>query len=69
MEKESLELVMTGRTVEAEEAESIGLVNRIVEGDPMEAAMNYARDFTCYSLPVLKLARESVMRALDVPVL
>ena len=68
-EGRALELVMTGRTVEAEEAESIGLVNRIVEGDPMEAAMTYARGFTCHSLPVLKLARESVMRALDVPVL
>ena len=68
-EGRAIELVMTGRTVEAEEAQSIGLVNRIIEGDPMEAAMAFARDFTCYSLPVLKLARESVMRALDAPVL
>ena len=68
-EGRAIELVMTGRTVEAEEAQSIGLVNRIIEGDPMEAAMAYARNFTCYSLPVLKLARESVMRALDAPVL
>ena len=68
-ESRAIELVMTGRAVEAEEAQSIGLVNRIIEGDPMEAAMAYARDFTCYSLPVLKLARESVMRALDAPVL
>ena len=68
-EGRAIELVMTGRTVEAEEAQSIGLVNRIIEGDPMEAAMAFARAFTCYSLPVLKLARESVMRALDAPVL
>lgn len=68
-EGRAIELVMTGRTVEAEEAQSIGLVNKIIEGDPMEAAMAYARNFTCYSLPVLKLARESVMRALDAPVL
>ena len=68
-EGRAIELVMTGRTVEAEEAQSIGLVNRIIEGDPMEATMAFARAFTCYSLPVLKLARESVMRALDAPVL
>ena len=68
-EGRALDLVMTGRTIEAMEAERIGLVSRIIEGDPMEGAMAYARSFTCYSLPVLKLARESVMRALDVSVL
>ena len=61
---------MTGRTVGSEEAERIGLVSKILDGDaPMDAAIAYARQFTCYSLPVLKLARESVMRALDVSVL
>jgi enoyl-CoA hydratase len=68
-EGRALELVMTGRTVEAEEAERIGLVNRLIEGDPIEAAMAFAREFTGYSMPALGLARESVMRALDVPVL
>ena len=66
----ALDLVMTGRTVGSDEAERIGLVSKIVDGDvPMDAAIAYARQFTCYSLPVLKLARESVMRALDVSVL
>ena len=68
-ESRALELIMTGRTVAAEEAQRIGLISQIIEGEPMEEAMAYAREFTCYSLPVLKLARESVMRALDVPVL
>ena len=69
-EGRALDLVMTGRTVGSEEAERIGLVSKIVDGDvPMDAAIAYARQFTCYSLPVLKLARESVMRALDVSVL
>ena len=67
-EGRALELIMTGRTVEAEEAERIGLVSRIVEGDALEAGMAFAREFTGYSLPVLGFARDAVKRALDLPV-
>lgn len=67
-EARALDMIMTGRTVAAEEAERIGLVNRIVEGDPIEAGMAFAREFTGYSLPVLGFARSAVKRALDVPV-
>jgi enoyl-CoA hydratase len=67
-EARALEMIMTGRTVGAEEALRIGLVNRIIEGDPIVAGMAFAREFTGYSLPVLALARSAVKRALDVPV-
>jgi enoyl-CoA hydratase len=67
-EARALEMIMTGRTVGAEEAERIGLVNRIVEGDAIEAGLAFAREFTLYSLPVLALARSAVTRALDVPI-
>ena len=67
-EARALEMIMTGRTVGAAEAERIGLVNRLVEGDPVAAGMAFAREFTGYSLPVLALARSAVKRALDVPV-
>ena len=65
----ALELVMTGRTVNAEEALAIGLVNRIVQGPgtAIEAAKAYAREFTGHGLRALQFGREAVQRALDVP--
>jgi enoyl-CoA hydratase len=67
-EARALELILTGRTVDAAEAERIGLVNRIVDGDAVDAGLAFAREFTCYSLPVLAFARGAVQRALDLPI-
>lgn len=67
-ESRALHMIMTGRTVAAEEAERIGLVNRIVDGDEVAGAIAFAREFTGYSLPVLQWAREAVMRAGDTPI-
>lgn len=66
-EGRALEIIMTGRNVKADEAERIGLVNAVVEGDLMEAGLEFASKFTRYSLPVLEFARRAVQRAGDVP--
>lgn len=63
----ALELVMTGRTVAAEEALAIGLVNRIVQAPGLDAAKAYAREFSSHGLRALQFAREAVQRALDLP--
>jgi enoyl-CoA hydratase len=67
-EGRALEMIMTGRTVAADEALAIGLVHRLVDGDPVEAGVAFAREFSGYSLPALGFAREAVQRALDLPV-
>ena len=67
-EARALELILTGRTLGAEEALRIGLVHRLAEGDPVEAGLAFARELTGYSLPVLALARSAVTRALDLPI-
>ena len=45
------------------------MVRRKVTTFRVFGVTHYAREFTCYSLPVLNLARESVKRALDNPIL
>ena len=66
-EARALEMVMTGRTVDAEEALRMGLVNRLVEGDAVAAGIAFAREFSGYSLPVLGFARDAVKRAGETP--
>ncbi len=66
-EARAAEMIMTGRTVDAEEALRIGLVQRIIEGHALEAGKAYAREFASHSLPVLGFAREAVSRALSTP--
>ncbi|MBB3181101.1 enoyl-CoA hydratase/isomerase family protein [Variovorax sp. Sphag1AA] len=63
----ALEMVMTGRIVNAEEAFAIGLVNRIVQPPGLAAAKAYAREFSGHGLRALQFAREAVLRAVDLP--
>lgn len=67
-EARALDMIMTGRTVDADEALAIGLVHRLIEGDVVTAVADFAKSFAGYSLPVLRHARSAVQRALDTPV-
>lgn len=66
-EARATEMILTGRTVEAEEARRIGLVNQVVEGDSIDAGVAFARRFTQYASPALSFARAAVRRAGETP--
>lgn len=63
----AMEMIMTGRTVDAVEAAEIGLINRLAEDNLLEAGKAFATTFTRYSLPVLGFARSAVARAYELP--
>lgn len=67
-EGRAMEMILSGRTIDAEEAFRIGLVQRLIDGDALAGGVAYAREFSRHSLPVLGLAREAVSRALSTPV-
>lgn len=65
-EARALEMIMTGRTVRAEEAQAIGLIHRLVsEDNRLAEAFAFAREFSKFSLVALGYAREAVQHALS----
>lgn len=63
-EARALEMILSGRTVGAEEAERIGLVNRIVQAPAREEAAAFAATFTGYGKLASRFARDAVRRGL-----
>lgn len=61
-ESRALEMIMSGRAVKAEEAQRMGLVNRITSENILEDGMIFANEFTCYSPIALSYAKSSVVR-------
>ncbi len=61
----ALDLILTGRHVSAEEALQLGLVNRVAD-DALGAALELARSAAKNASIALGLAKEAVVRGLDV---
>ncbi len=64
--KKALELLLTGDTIDAREAERLGLVNRVVPDDQLETATNaLVSKLSAYSGPVLALTKKALRQAVD----
>ena len=62
----AMDMCLTGRTMDAQEAERSGLVSRVVPTDKlMEEALKVAERIAASSLPVVMMIKESVNRAFE----
>jgi enoyl-CoA hydratase len=64
----ALDLILTGRQMEAAEAHAIGLIDRLVEDGQAEAeALEIARELAVFSLPALRAVIRTADAAADLP--
>ncbi|MEQ8934431.1 MAG: enoyl-CoA hydratase-related protein, partial [Amphiplicatus sp.] len=62
----AMEMCLTGRMMDAEEAERCGLVSRIVpKGELRAEALKVAKQIATFSRPIVMLTKESVNRAYE----
>lgn len=62
----AMDMCMTGRMMDAQEAERAGLVSRVVANEQLlPEAMEAAKTIAQYSLPVVMMIKESVNRAYE----
>lgn len=62
----AMDLVLTGRMMDATEAERAGLVSRVVASEKlMEEALAAAEKIASFSLPAVMMAKEAVNRSLE----
>jgi enoyl-CoA hydratase len=64
----AMEMVLTGRRMDAAEAERCGLVSRIVKAEELlEEALKTAEKIASFSRPAVMMAKEAVNRAFETP--
>jgi enoyl-CoA hydratase len=64
----AMDLILTGRTMDAAEAERAGLVSRIVPaGQLLEEAVAVGAQIAAFSLPSVMMAKEAINRAYESP--
>lgn len=64
----AMDLVLTGRPVQAQEAWTMGLVNRVVpEGQALPAALELARELAALPQTCMRNDRLSMLESLDLP--
>lgn len=65
--KQAFEMISLGRLIGADEALALGLVNRVVEGDPMPAAMQIAETWAKAEPRAIRAAKSLFYRVADLP--
>jgi len=66
--KAALEMLLLGEMVSAEDAKSLGLVNRVVAGDRVvNEAVEFGRQIATKPKRTLKIGKEAFYRQLDMP--
>jgi enoyl-CoA hydratase len=64
----AMEMCLTGRMMDAQEAEKAGLISRVVPFDKLqEEALETAQKMASYSLPIVMMIKESIGRAFETP--
>lgn len=64
----AMDVCLTGRLIDAHEAERIGLVSRVVPLEKLrEETLKTAQKIASYSLPILMMIKESVEKAFETP--
>jgi len=62
----SMEMCLTGRMMDAEEAERAGLVSRVIDADKLlDETMKVAEKIAAFSLPAVMMTKESVNRSYE----
>ena len=61
------ELILTGKTIDAEQALQYGILNGLVDKNTsLNDAMSFCQQFKDFSLPVLQFAKSAILRSFDV---
>ncbi|MCP4790526.1 MAG: enoyl-CoA hydratase [Gammaproteobacteria bacterium] len=64
----AMDLVLTGRNIDAQEAKQVGLVARVVAAeDLLQTALEAAHTIAGYNTPAVKMAKRAVNMALETP--